>query len=98
MLKTILNTYLIDLGLNILFEGVYKNMIAPNLTPVMEGSDMRIDTPTFSLVLHDIYGDVSTCIALGQQVISDIMFLQADYVVDFIHNKYGIEAELEFKY
>lgn len=98
MLKTVLNTYLIDLGLNILFEGVYKNMIAPNLTPVMEGSDMRIDAPNFSLVLHDIYGDVATCVKLGQEVVSDIMFLQVDQVVDFIYNKYGIDAELDFKY
>lgn len=98
MLKTLLNTYLIDLGLNILFEGVYKNMVAPNLVPVMEGNDMRIDAPNFSLVLRNVYGDVTTCVKLGQEIVSDIMFLQVNQVVDFIYNKYEIVAELEFKY
>ena len=87
-----------DLGLNILFEGIYKNIVAPNLTPVIEGSDMRIDAPNFSLVLHGIYGDVAICVKLGQEVVGDIMFMEVDQVVDFIYNKYGIDAELSFKY
>ena len=97
MLKTLLHTYLLDLGLNILFEVVYKNMVAPNISPVIEGTNMRIDAPNFSLVLHNIYGDVDTCIKLGQEIVSDIMFLQCDQIVDFIYNKYKIESELEYK-
>jgi len=97
MLKTILNGYLLDFGLNVLFDGVYKNMIAPTLLPVMEGTDMRIDTPSFALVLHDITGNVDVCIALGQEIMFEIMYMRMDKVEDYIYTKYGIDCELIYK-
>jgi hypothetical protein len=97
MLKIILNNYLLDFGLNVLFDGIYKNMIAPTLTPVIEGSNMRIDTPSYSLLLHDVTGDVGACVQLGQEIMIDIMYMEMDAVEDYIYDKYNIISELKYK-
>lgn len=97
MLKTILKGYLLDFGLNALFDGVYKNMIAPTLLPVKEGTDMRIETPSFALVLHDITGNVEACVVLGQEIMVDLMYMRMDRVEDYIYTKYGIDCELIYK-
>ena len=97
MLKTILKGYLLDFGLNVLFDGVYKNMIAPTLLPVIEGTDMRIETPSFALVLYDITGNVEACVVLGQEIMVDLMYMRMDRVEDYIYTKYGIDCELIYK-
>lgn len=94
MLKIILQSYLLDLGMNILFDGIYKNIISANMTHTIEGSNMIIDSDFFSLILYDIYGNMDSCVQLGKDIMNDIMYMEPKSVVTYIYTKYGIESEL----
>jgi len=96
MIKTILNHYLIDLGISIFFESVYTNMVIPRMIPVIDGRTMSIDGNNFKLVIFNLPGDTNECIHIGEEIMKHVLFMHPDMVADFIQNKFGLYAELTY--
>jgi hypothetical protein len=97
MIKLALRHFLTDTALSVFFDALQTNLITTTMTPIVDGGNVRVDTPSYTLEIMNVGGDTNECIRFGKILIAQIIYMDAHLIVDFLANNYNLEAHIHFK-
>lgn len=97
MIKIALKHFLGDTALSVFFDMLQKNLVTNSLHPIIDGRNIKIDTPYYLLEILNVGGDTKECISLGKDIVAHVIYMDANKIVSYLKDTYDLESHIIFK-